>query len=166
MTSNEPQPEAPVMHNDDLEHVRATARELIAVSVEPNPHALTDDLLDALGAGPRSALLRWAAGEVLREANRMSRSSLHASSSRQPGRSWKESVSAGDLLAQRYEVEGVWMELGACSREHVLIIASDYRDRAARNLARADEFEELAQRMHRAGAPTVADLYGRGERAA
>lgn len=151
---------------DDLDAVRALARELIATSTEPDPHALADALLAALTKAQRSALLRWAAGELLREVNRHSRATVRATPTPRVGASWKTAIGTDALLAQRYEVDGVWIELGGCTRDQVLSIAADYRDRAARNLALAEDFERLARRMQRSGASTVADLYGRGERAA
>jgi hypothetical protein len=146
---------------EDLTQIRTLARELMSATDEPDPRVLIDQMIGALARAQRATLLRWAAGELLREANRWSRVTPPRA-----GASWKAAVGADGLLAQRYDVDGVWMELSNCTRDQVLTIAAGYRDRAARNAARAEEFERLADRMQRTGATTVGDLFERGERAA
>ena len=130
------QPEPP------LDGVRRLARQLMAERDQPDPHALTGDLLAGLNRRSRTALLEYAAAQVLMEANRWARADT-----RPTGRSWKAEVTVADLLAQRYCVEGHWIELGQCNRTQVLVIAADYRDRAQRNLQHAEEFDRLAAAM-------------------
>jgi hypothetical protein len=153
-TTKMPQPEPP------LDGVRRLARELMAERRQPDPHALTKQLLAKLDRRSRMALLQYAAAQVLMEANRWARADNHTA-----GRSWKADVTVSDLLSQRYCVEGHWIELGRCNRNQVLAIAADYRDRAQRNLQHAEDFEQLAADMEAAGAETVADLYAEDEAA-
>ena len=147
--------------SEELNGAREAARDLLTCVDVDDPHDLAGELLGMLTRAQRQALLEHAAELVLTEANRWMRAQ-----SAPVGRSWKAGISSADLLAQRYCVEGTWITLGQCNRTQVLWIAQDYRERAARNLAHADDMERLAAEMEQAGAETVADLFDEQREAA
>lgn len=49
-------------------------------------------------------------------------------------------------------------QLGDCTYEDLMFAAEERREHARKNLAKADQFEALAERMHAAGVARVADL--------
>jgi hypothetical protein len=62
-------------------------------------------------------------------------------------------------LRQRYHVgRGEWKFLGDFTFEDCMFAAQERREMAARNAAKAELFEALAERMKTAGAGTVSDL--------
>lgn len=61
-------------------------------------------------------------------------------------------------LRDRVHVSDGWKLLGECTFEDLMFAAAERREHAARNLAKADQFEALASRLESAGVETVADL--------
>lgn len=138
-----------------IEAVRAHARRIVAEYTDPDPHDLGAVLLAEVGDDEKNALLRFAAADVLREAIRMERARTRTP---RPGRSWKESVTPHDLLAQSFCVDGVWKRLGDCTRQDCQWLATAYRQREAQNRAHAEEFEDYDARMQAEGVDRVSEL--------
>ena len=63
-----------------------------------------------------------------------------------------------DYFSQRVFANGVWRMLGDGSPEDVLDLAAQRREVAARNAAKAEEFEALHARMVAAGVARARDL--------
>lgn len=61
-------------------------------------------------------------------------------------------------LRDRVHVDGGWKLLGECGTDDLLFAAAERREHAAKNVAKAEAFEALAERLRAAGAATVADL--------
>lgn len=137
-----------------------TARDVLVSTKLTDPDAIADEVLSRTPRnGLRAAyrlLLRRLALDAIRFAN------MSASEPRRtPNRSSKVAAIRNrhiDYFAQRVCANGEWKMLGDCTPEDVLDLAAQRREVAARNAAKAGEYEALHSQMIAAGVARARDL--------
>jgi len=136
------------------------ARDVIASTDLTDPDAIADEVLVRTPrSGLRTAyrlLLRRAALDAIRFANMSA-----GEPRRTPNRSSKVAAIRDrhiDYFAQRVYANGEWKMLGDCTPEDVLDLAAQRREVAARNAAKAEEYEALHARMVAVGVARARDL--------
>lgn len=128
-----------------------------------SPEAVAAQVVSNLGARQVRAALEQALPGFVRTQmqNRRASNTILAGSANAPARSSKVAGirdAWANALRDRVHVDGGWKLLGECSYADLMFAAQERRSHAARNLAKADQFESLAARLESAGAATVADL--------
>lgn len=127
--------------------------DVLAHSREADPHVIARRLLPRLSEDDLTALaLRGLVDQVSTQIRRVREGGVGG----RPGPSrWQ--------VAQRVCVEGTWKLLANCTATDLETLAGQHRDLAAKNLARADEYHDLATAVRRAGVETVGALWTRQE---
>ena len=147
-----------------LSDLRQAARNYLLAHDDPDPAELVDDFLASLDPAEAMELMRFAAHQLLLEANRSARTSTRRRSN---GKSWRDRSRPADLLGARHQlgISGPWKVYGDCTPDEVDLIAGALFERAD-DLRQAGEFyrDEAAEARQR-GAATMADLYALREAA-
>lgn len=137
----------------------ATARNILIDTRETDPDVIADLIFKATPKRDIPALYRQQLRDVALDAIRFTRmNNPEPTTPQQSSRLTAIRERHVAELDQRVYANGEWKLLGDCTVEDVLDLAAQRHEIAARNTAKAAEFEKLAARMAEFGARTVRDL--------
>lgn len=139
---------------------RETAKSILATTDLADPDEIAEAIFRATPKGSIAGAYRALLRDVAREEIRFGRMADEPAA-RKPNNSSKvAAIRAGHeaFFAQRVYANGDWKLLGDCTVADVLDLAAQRREIAAKNLATAEKYEALAERMAHARATTVREL--------
>lgn len=139
-------------------NLRAAVQQAMQSSSSTDPSSIARELLSQIEDEElRDALAQALPAFVMSQVTR-SRAGVPAQN---PGRSQKVAAIRAHwerFLAERVQVDGVWMTMAECTADDVTALAGYRRQVAEKNLAHARRFDQLAKTMRSEGAVTVAAL--------
>lgn len=138
-----------------------TARHLIATTRLTSPDDIAEQVAAQTPPDDVPVLYQRLLRDVAREAIRLENMGATQPPRTVPNRSSRVQAikqAHTTYYDQRVFAGGVWKLLGDCSVEDVQDLVAQRIDVAARNMAKAKEFEVLVDRMERAGVMTVRGL--------
>lgn len=129
-------------------------------SDEADPHVIAGELVDGMTPEQAHVALRAAMPSLVREALRIQRNQLRAPTPRSSR--WDQVAAANadgslDVMRLRLFV-GEWKLLGDCTAEDLDAVVEMRTSEAAALAANAEKYTQLAKRVRRAKASTVAAL--------
>jgi hypothetical protein len=142
------------MATEQEQSLRHLLREALARSREPDPHVVARRVASKLSRETLIGAAIWGLEAMAREQIRITRYAA-------PGPS-RHSI----VMRERVAIGDVWMFLDDCGADELLMLASEYRERSEAMLAKAVEYESLADELQRSGCATVGDLWARKDLAA
>lgn len=156
--------------------LRDLTRQVLAESAAADPETLAKELAGRIPRGQAGAALGQALRVYVHQF--VTRGRMQSAAGAElgepaaggvpPGRSRVQGVHEAwaRRMGERYHVGGgTWKVLAEMTGPDCLFAAAERRQQAAANVARAEEFEVLAQRLAAAGAERVRDLFTLEERA-
>jgi hypothetical protein len=134
----------------DSPTIRQLIRERLAVSDEPDPHVIADDLAAEVTEEIAREVLRAGLVGLVREEIRGARIARPANPSSRKWENVAEQVALnGDIFQRRYQTADGWKLLGDFTRDDAQWTRDQYVRRAAEHEAHAAQFERLAKRLKR-----------------
>lgn len=144
-------------------NLRKLVAAVLDASETTDPTTLAREIAAKVPARSLRAYLAEALAPYVREQIQHARSAANAARET-PGPSRSSKVAAirswsRKQLRERYHVGyGVWKFLGDFTYEDLVFAASERRQHAARNMAKAAQFDQLAELVRARGVATVAEL--------
>jgi hypothetical protein len=156
--------------------LRSHVREVLANSTQADPRAIAAEAFDGIDPNEYGPALLQCLPDVVREEIRHSRNLAPVGTMQERPRAVGDSLTPRKARSSKVaSIREMWQEklrerihtgpssadwrmLGDCSFDELMFAAAERRELAARNEAKATEYEELAEMVRTAGVGRVRDL--------